>query len=539
MGVAKSLQKNIIILTLAVVGVLIAIGIVTTTHSYASNGVEITKYNGISIDADNTVTEYVYEISGEEFTLTFEAIGENLTWSSTTVDRTDTLEIDPKTGTITGTLNYTARGYIFVRVTDENGDFDELAVQMYMLNSGQLVHVTADMTTTGKVGEKYSGMLVLMGYTNYEYEIVSGQIPDGLSITFDRSPIYMEFTGVPTRAGTYTFEVAFTNYGFSCGDPYEVTIVIEGDPLLRIYGQNRYTTAFKNGDKLKELQGGQNFDTVVVTTGETSPDALSGAYLASKNDAPLLLINRNSAESVREYIQNNLNPGGRIVILGGTNSVEDSWLSDVGEYTIDRIAGATRYETNLKILEEVGYNGGRIFVATGENYADSLSGSALDIPILLVNGNKSLTTNQKEFLTKISGSMEMYIAGGTNSISDNMKTSLEEYGYIITRFAGATRYETSKLIAEAFFPDATQAVLTIGDNFPDGLSVGSVASELNAPILLTNNGAKSNDAYSYTRGNNIRTGIIIGGPGSKMITDETASKVFDNTVIEIYEPDKY
>ncbi len=161
------------------------------------------------------------------------------------------------------------------------------------------------------------------------------------------------------------------------------------------------------------------------------------------------------------------------------------------------------------------------------------------MPILLVNGMKTLTSDQKEFLEKRAKDMDMYIAGGKNAINEEMKNSLAEYGYIINRFDGATRYETSKLMAQQFFRNADNIVLSVGDNFPDGLSAGPVANELNAPILLTNNGTKSKDAYWYSVNRGISNGIVIGGPGSNMITDETASKVFDNTIIEVYEPDMY
>ncbi len=306
--------------------------------------------------------------------------------------------------------------------------------------------------------------------------------------------------------------------------------------ILRIYGETRYTTALKNADKLKEILAVDKFDAIVVATGVKAPDALSGSYLASQNNAPLLLINESSAASVRGYIRDNLNPGGRIIILGGEASVKDSWLDGLSIYTIDRIAGESRYETNLKILKEVGYTGGQILVATGLNYADSLSGSALDMPILLVDGKGTLTTTQKEFLSGLSTPRaRMYIAGGTKSVSRSMATSLMRYGLVVKRFSGADRYETSKLIADEFFPKARRAILTVGDNFPDGLSAGPVAATIDSPILLTNNGSNSTAAAKYTSNHEITTGIVIGGAGSKHITDKTARSVFSDIPITIYE----
>ncbi len=300
--------------------------------------------------------------------------------------------------------------------------------------------------------------------------------------------------------------------------------------ILRIYGSTRYITAMKNADKLKELQGGEAFNTVVLTSGENAPDALSASYLASINDAPLLLINSKNAATVKTYIKENLSTDGKIIIIGGTKAVSESWLNGLTGYTTDRIAGNTRYETNLKVLEKIGYDGGNIFVATGTNYADSLSGSALDMPILLVNGNSILTDEQIDFLS--GNEAKMYIAGGTNAISKNMEQSLKSYGEIVKRFAGQSRYETSKLIAEEFFSDSKLAVLAAGNSFPDGLSAGPLASELRAPILLTNDESMSESAVEYTKAKEITNGIIIGGPS--LISDETAKKIFGEKSIQIY-----
>ncbi|MDO4518287.1 MAG: cell wall-binding repeat-containing protein [Bacillota bacterium] len=313
-----------------------------------------------------------------------------------------------------------------------------------------------------------------------------------------------------------------------CGE--EISSKPEAD-VFRIAGDTRYKTAFKNADKLKELQGGSKFDSVVVATGTNYPDALSGSYFASKNNAPLLLIDKSSADSVGEYIKSNVNAGGKIFVLGGESAVPKTWLSGFDGYTIDRIAGATRFETNLKILEASGYTGGNILVATGSNYADSLSGSSLDMPILLVNGKGSLTSDQIAFLR--GKNAQIYIAGGTVAVSENMEASLGTYGKVVKRLAGNTRYETSSLIANEFFPNAKMAVLAVGNKFPDGLSAGPVATKLGAPLLLTNNDAYS-CAAEYAKGHNINNGFVIGGTDAELISDDTAKAVFSADKIAVY-----
>ena len=310
------------------------------------------------------------------------------------------------------------------------------------------------------------------------------------------------------------------------------TVPVANDDILRIFGSTRYLTAFKNADKLKEELGISKFSTVVVATGMNFPDSLSGAYLANVKDAPILLISEKEAANVRSYISANLEKGGTIYILGGEGVVKDSWLSGLGSFHKKRLAGSTRYETNLEVLKEVGYNGGDILIATGLNYPDSLAGSSVAMPILLVKGN-TLMPEQTAYLKGLGGKLNCYIAGGTGAVSAEMEKTLRANGTIARRFAGTDRYETSRMIAEEFFAKSDMAILAVGSNFPDGLSVGPLAAKVNAPILLTNNGAKSESSQAFTDSHGIKSGIVIGGPA--LISDEVAKSVLHNNTIVLYE----
>ena len=321
------------------------------------------------------------------------------------------------------------------------------------------------------------------------------------------------------------------------GKPYEDEQAVEViyDDILRIFGDNRYTTAFKNADKLKEVLRVSKFDAVVVATGTNFPDSLSGAYLANVKNAPMLLINAKEAQNVCSYIKNNLNNGGTIYILGGEGVVKSEWLADLS-YNKVRLGGDTRYDTNLEVLKEVGYKGGDILAATGVNYPDSLSGSSLNMPIILVKGD-TLMSQQETFLNGLTSKPNFYIAGGTGAVSAGMENVLKTKGTIAKRFAGSDRYETSRLIAEEFFKNPSKAILAVGNNFPDGLSVGPLAAKMKAPILLAYNNDKSVEASKYTKAHSIKTGIVIGGP--LLIWDATAKEVLHNDTIIIYEEGMY
>ena len=303
-----------------------------------------------------------------------------------------------------------------------------------------------------------------------------------------------------------------------CGDKYTEDIAaLDAASVERIYGANRYETAFKAADALKEQLGTEKFGTIIVASGSTFADALPGSYLAAKKDAPILLINASQAEAVRIYIENNLASGGKVYVLGGKNAIPDAWMKGIG---FERIGGNDRYETNLKILEAAGLDKNAEFmVCTGTNFADSLSVSATGKPILLVG--KSLKAGQKEYLEDLAG--ETYcVIGGTSAVSSAVQNQFTNYGATY-RVAGENRYETSVKVAENFFDKPQAAVLAYAQNFPDGLSAGPLAYNMKAPLLLTKTG-KEKTASAYTNKLYIRTGAVLGGP--TLISDDAVKAVF-------------
>ena len=285
----------------------------------------------------------------------------------------------------------------------------------------------------------------------------------------------------------------------------------------RIYGNNRYQTALYAADYLKSVQKVDKFDSVVVTTGQAFPDALSGSYLANKYNAPILLIREDAAHDVREFIRNNVAEGGNIFILGGTNAVPDEWLVRLDGYNIERIAGSNRYGTNIDVLKKLEYKGGDILVCVGTNFADSLSCSAVDMPMMLVG--TSLNDAQKQFLGECED-VRFHIVGGTGAVTSAVESELKQYGKVRERIAGSNRYETSAKIAERFFTSAEKIVVAYGKNYPDGLSGGCLAYALKAPLILAES---NNTAAGYGAEIAGKFGcdrfVVLGGPA--LITHET------------------
>ena len=298
----------------------------------------------------------------------------------------------------------------------------------------------------------------------------------------------------------------------------EVATSVEG--LFRLKGKNRYQTGLAIANELKEVLGVEKFGTVVVAYGEKFPDALTGSYLAAMHDAPILLTDKSVDTDVLNYIRQNLVEGGKVYILGGTAAVSQTFEDSAKGFGFDveRLKGKNRYETNLAILAEAGVDSDtEILIATGSNYADSLSASATGLPMLLVD--KELTEAQINFLKDTS--KKFAILGGTAAVSADIEAALDQIGDV-ERVKGKSRYETSVVIAERYFENPDAIVLAYGEAFPDGLCGGPLAIQVGAPLILTHND-KLAAADAYVQ--NVNYGYVTGGTGR--LTDETVREIFD------------
>ena len=300
--------------------------------------------------------------------------------------------------------------------------------------------------------------------------------------------------------------------------------------FLRIAGNDRYETSRKSADAFLKASGLEKFDNVVVASGTGFPDALSGGYLAKVKNAPLILVGSNNERDVATYIKNNLREDGRVYILGGTPSVSASFESMMEELGLNskRLGGADRYETNLLILKEAGNEFTEIQVCAGFAFPDSLSASSTGRPILLTDGN-DLRADQVEYLESIKASTDFYIIGGYPSVSKGIE---KRVGEILSgkheRLGGANRYETSRLVAEHFFPDGSEVVvLASARAFPDGLSGSALARVLGAPIVLTNTDS-TGEARKYTESAWSIRAVALGGP--EHISDGAAHRILGISV---------
>ena len=277
---------------------------------------------------------------------------------------------------------------------------------------------------------------------------------------------------------------------------------------VRLAGADRYETAIKIADALKKELGKDKFDTAVVAYGDNYADALSGAYLAKVNNAPLLLVNRNNTEQAIKYIQANLKPGksSKVYLLGESDVVPELVRTRLeGTFNVKRLAGEDRFGTNLAILKEANVSNEELLVCSGYGFADSLSASATGRPLLLVG--KTLTAEQLAYLKSIR-SRNYTLIGDSGTVSSAVEASLRSLGNT-GRVYGADRYETSVAVAKHFFKNPKSVVIGYGGNFPDGLCGGVLAEKRGAPLLLINE-RNTEFAKQYVKANSIKDQIVLG-----------------------------
>ena len=359
------------------------------------------------------------------------------------------------------------------------------------------------------------------GYTTYTCSCgysYTGKEVAALGHTWDNGTVTKEPTASAPGVKTYTCTV--------CKATKTEEFVTSN--VIRISGKDRVKTAISVANALMDCRGVDKFDAVIIATGvnEKFADALSGSYLANMKKAPILLYTGSSLSQQNvKVIQERMKSNGTVYILGGTGAIPESVEETLAGYNVKRLSGKSRYETNLAILKEAGVSGAKeILIATGTNFADSLSASAVGLPLMLVNGKGTgLNAAQIEFLRSVSGK-KITIIGGDGAVSEEMKAAIEAAtGSAAARISGKTRYNTSVLIAQKYFPNADAALITYAKNFPDGLAGGPLAYAMKSPLLLTSAGQES-VANEYIKAEGIDIGCVLGGDSA--VSDATARKVF-------------
>ncbi|WP_010676931.1 cell wall-binding repeat-containing protein [Bacillus timonensis] len=312
-------------------------------------------------------------------------------------------------------------------------------------------------------------------------------------------------TKVALKPGNNVFELKLVDLA---GNTTEKTVEVyrnESESRVdRLSGTTRYSTSVEISKA-----GWEKSETVVLARGDNFADAITGAPLAKKFDAPLLLTKPTAVSSdVMAEIER---LGAKTVyVLGGEAAISSDVVKQLENkgIKVNRVSGKNRYETSVAVAHLVAPNGANeAVVANGQNFPDALAVSAYaannGIPVLLT-GNKELHDATAKALDKL-GVTKTVVVGGKAVVSNDVLVELPRP----TRLSGKTRYETALAIAEYFEVDGFHYYVATGTDFADALSGAALAAKNNAGIVLVGN--KVDKGVANFLNENAKTATLIGG----------------------------
>ncbi|KXB69980.1 cell wall-binding repeat-containing protein, partial [Peptostreptococcus anaerobius] len=270
----------------------------------------------------------------------------------------------------------------------------------------------------------------------------------------------------------------------------------------RIGGANRYETCANISRK-----SFKNSDVAILASGQKVQDALTSGGIAAKLNAPLLLTEKDSLPNVVMDELKRLNVK-KVIFVGGEATISKSLENQLAnDFKVERISGKDRYQTSIKLAEELNKASKLENIIVNGNTADALTAGAiaakLNRSIILTNG-KNLPEGSKSIVD--SNSSKNIIIGGSSSMNiEGLKGD---------RIAGADRYETSTKIAEKYYQgNSDKVLLANGMNYIDALSAINLVLNKKAPVLLTRDGMLDSSVSKYLE-KNAKGAYILGGEDS-------------------------
>ena len=366
--------------------------------------------------------------------------------------------------------------------------------------------------------------------------------PDGKTIAFDEN-------SVPAGAtqGTAQVRSVAVNTDPKATANAETTLTVHGaltggeqlsyrtefpKQVLRLAGADRLGTAASVSQSQWRNNGDTNdtyrtqADVAVLSRDDVPADALAGSTLAARENGPLLLTGTKAlSPQAAAELRRILRPGATVYLLGGVQALSPAVANSVHAlgFSVDRIAGTDRYDTAVRIAEVVAPHPSQILVATGNDFADALSagaaaGAQAGSVVVLSNDTKMPAATQAylhRFGTDFDPSSGILLAAvGGQALK---AVDSQRQGYWRLPLVGADRYQTSYLVAAAFFPTMQAAGVATGLAWPDALSGGAAMGTMNGPLLLVNpkTGLSGQDAalLDANRGE-LYGGFVFGGPAA-------------------------
>lgn len=265
---------------------------------------------------------------------------------------------------------------------------------------------------------------------------------------------------------------------------------------------------------------------LVPSTAQAVPTAAPALVRAADTEVDDLRLDRAQAHALRERADRVARalPAAQSS-LGGVG-LESSTTNPY----VRRVAGENRYGTAAALARtywaEEFWNEAKygpvpgpkvVFVASGADFADALSGGAAAAAFggpLLLTKKDSLPPETEDVLGSLAPDV-IVVLGGTAAVSDKVAGALGSYVTVpgnVHRISGKNRYDVSAALARTIGWSPV-AYVASGENFPDGLTGGAAAGAEVAPLLITRPGSVPDSVMKVLQEDVIPSQIyVLGGP---------------------------
>ena len=226
-------------------------------------------------------------------------------------------------------------------------DSTDTIFQAIELKQGNITSFSVNPTLTLNNGKAASpGFWGSVSYTN---SLTIYPISAFTSTSSNASVATADSQGYVTAKSCGTTDITFTFAGRSdtCTVTSNYSTTAPSVLIKRIYGHDRYDTAMTAAREYMKLAGKTSLPGVVIANGDKFPDALSGGAISVENGFPTLLTSNAQyvQDKVASFVTSNVDSGGMIYLLGGTNAVSEAFETKMA----DVVMGALR-----KCVEEIG-----------------------------------------------------------------------------------------------------------------------------------------------------------------------------------------
>ena len=205
-----------------------------------------------------------------------------------------------------------------------------------------------------------------------------------------------------------------------------------GTKVVRLSGDDRYATSLAIAEEVTKEE--KKLKPAFVVGGEGEVDAMSIAAHAAKEEAPIVVVNKDVvSEDAKEFMTDR-----EIVVVGGKSSVSEEVVAELDaldetENNVERLAGDDRQGTNDAVINKYHKNATTAFVAKDgyvggkSQLIDALTAAPLagnaGAPIVLATNNVSV--EQKEAVQSNFNGVKKIVQIG-QGIADSVITKIAE-----------------------------------------------------------------------------------------------------------------